>query len=132
LLEPASRERLIDLLFAAFIAVPRHDKAELPPLPARPADSLPAARADTLFGSLCRRCHGVAGTGTGPEHLQHLPRPRNLTNRPFFAALDDERIARSIADGVPGTAMPAFRGQLKDEELWTLVQKVRTFSEERE
>jgi mono/diheme cytochrome c family protein len=132
LLDHESRERLLDLLFDAFIGVPRHDKAELAPLPALPMTALPPPMANTLFGKLCLRCHGVAGTGTGPEHLQHLPRPRNLTNRPYFAALSDERIARAIADGVPGTAMPAFRERLKSEELWALVGKVRTFSEERE
>jgi mono/diheme cytochrome c family protein len=132
LLELENRERLLDLLFDAFIGVPRHDKAELPPLPTRPTVSLAPPKADTLFGSLCVRCHGVAGTGTGPEHLQHLPRPRNLTNRPYFAALSNERIARTVADGIHGTAMPAFREELKSEELWALVQKVRTFSEGRE
>jgi mono/diheme cytochrome c family protein len=129
LLELESRERLLDLLFDAFIGVPRHDKAALPPLPAKPTSALAPTKADTLFGSLCLRCHGVAGTGTGPEYLKHLPRPRNLTNRLYFAALGDERIARAVADGVPGTTMPAFRERLKSEELWALVQKVRTFSE---
>jgi mono/diheme cytochrome c family protein len=132
LLDQESRERLLDLLFEAFIGTARHDKAELPPLPAPPAAAPPPAKTDTLFDSLCLRCHGVAGTGTGPEHLRHLPRPRNLTNRSYFAALDDERIARAVAYGVPGTAMPAFRKQLKSEELWAMVKKVRKFSEERE
>lgn len=129
LLEREGRERLLDMLFDAFIGVPRHDKAEQAPLPARPPAAQTAARADSLFGSLCLRCHGVAGTGTGPEHLRHLPRPRNLTNRPYFAALSDERIARAVADGIPGTAMPAFRAKLTSEELWVLVEKVRTLSE---
>ena len=127
LLGRESRERLLDLLFDAFIGVPRQDKAERPPLPARPA----ARAEDTLFGKLCQNCHGVAGTGTGPEHLKYLPRPRNLTNRPYFAPQDDERIARSIADGIPGTAMPAFRNRLNSEELWAMAEKVRTFSESR-
>jgi mono/diheme cytochrome c family protein len=127
LLERESRDLLLDLLFDAFIGVPRQDKAELLPLPARPA----ARAEDTLFGKLCQNCHGVAGTGTGTEHLKYLPRPRNLTNHPYFAPLGDERIARSIADGIPGTAMPAFRNRLNGEELWAMVQKVRTFSEGR-
>lgn len=129
LLDRESRERLLDLLFAAFIDVPRHDKATMSPLPAQMTEGLPPARADKLFAGLCVRCHGIAGTGTGPEHLRHLPRPRNLTNRPYFVALSDERIARVVADGVPGTAMPAFREQLEPVELWTLVMKVRSFSE---
>jgi mono/diheme cytochrome c family protein len=132
LLDPESRERLLDLLFAAFIGVSRLDKAEPAPLPARSAAALPTAPADPLYDQLCLRCHGVAGTGTGPEHLRHLPRPRNLTNHPYFAALSDERIARSITDGVPGTAMPAFRQQLKSGELWALVEKVRSFSKSKQ
>jgi cbb3-type cytochrome oxidase cytochrome c subunit len=131
LLEPESRERLLDLLFSAFIGVSRHDKVEPAPLPFKSSAALPAAKADKLYDKLCLRCHGVAGTGTGPEHLQHLPRPRNLTNHPYFTALSDERIARAIADGVPGTAMPAFRQTLKSEEFWKMVEKVRTFSEGR-
>jgi mono/diheme cytochrome c family protein len=132
LLDPESRERLLDLLFAAFIGVSRLDKAEPAPLPARSAAALPTAPADPLYDQLCLRCHGVAGTGTGPEHLRHLPRPRNLTNHPYFAALSDERIARSITDGVTGTAMPAFRQQLKSGELWALVEKVRSFSKSKQ
>lgn len=131
LLETESRERLLNLLFDAFIGIPRHDKAAPAPLPARSSATSPAVQTDALFGKLCLRCHGVAGTGTGPEHLQHLPRPRNLTNRPYFAALDDERLARAIADGIPGTAMPAFRQVLTSEEVWGMVEKVSSFSEER-
>lgn len=131
LLDQESRERLLDLLFSAFIGVPRHEKSELPPLPSRPTSELWTVKADNLFDSLCVRCHGVAGTGTGPEHLKHLPRPRNLANRPYFAAVTDEQIARAVADGVPGTAMPEFRKQMKNEELWGLVQKVRELSEGR-
>lgn len=131
LVEQENRERLLDLLFTAFIGAARHDKAQLPPLPTRVSVNLPAAKADILFDKLCQRCHGVAGTGTGPEHLKHLPRPRNLSNRPYFAALDDERITRAIADGIPGTAMPAFRQELRSEQLWAMVEKVRTFSKER-
>lgn len=132
LLNRQNRNELLDLLFTAFIGTARHDKTELRPLPAKPAASLPAKDIDTLYSGNCQRCHGIAGTGTGPEYLQHLPRPRNLTNRPYFAAVDDERIVRTIADGIPGTAMPAFRHVLKSAELWSLVTKVRGFSEERE
>ncbi|MGK2945359.1 MAG: c-type cytochrome [Desulfuromonadales bacterium] len=132
LLDQESRERLIDLLFSAFIGIERHDKVELQPLPTRASVSLPAAKVDHLYDDHGQRCHGVAGTGTGPKHLQYLPRPRNLTNRPYFATSDDGRIARAIADGVAGTAMPAFRQKLKNEELWALVEKIRTLSGERE
>lgn len=131
LLNSQERDELLDLLFSAFIGTSRSDKTEVPPLPTRPAASLPAKDIDTLYSRHCQSCHGIAGTGTGPEYLQHRPRPRNLTNRPYFAAVDDQRIARSIAGGIPGSAMPTFRQTLKNEEIWALVTKVRGFSETR-
>lgn len=123
LLDAQGRERLLDLLFSAFVGVPRHDKATLPPLPARPS-TLPEEMGEDLYAKRCSRCHGIAGTGTGPEHLRYLPRPRNLTNRPYFSTLADERIAQAIRDGIPGTAMPPFG----DSGLWALVQEVRALS----
>lgn len=119
---------LIDLIFGTFIGITRDDKIPLPPLPSRPTHPLTEEKAGLLFRDRCLRCHGIAGTGTGPEHLKHLPRPRNLTNPPYFASLKDERIVRAIADGIPGTAMPSFRDQLSAEELWGLVGKVRRLS----
>lgn len=132
LLEKREIDGLLDLAFAAFVGAPRSLKDPLPSLPERPAQSLAPEGADARFADLCARCHGRAGTGKGPEHLKYLPRPRNLTNRPYFASLEDERIVRAIADGVPGTAMPPFRARLTAGEIWGLAEKVRRFSGERD
>lgn len=128
LLGAAQIENLLDLIFAAFIGVDREDKVSQPPLPDPPVTSLAFSRIDELYGENCSRCHGRFGSGKGPDYLDYLPRPRNLRNRPFFAALTDHRIARSIHDGIPGTAMPAFRDHLDGPEIWGLVAKVRVFS----
>ncbi|MBE0596885.1 MAG: c-type cytochrome [Desulfuromonadales bacterium] len=128
LLEKAEIDGLLDLLFAAFIGIPRDEKVELPPLPA--AEPAAPELADPLYASYCQRCHGRFGTGRGPEQLQHRPRPRDLTNRPYFAHLDRERIARAIADGVAGTAMPPFRHRLTPAEIGALVDKIRRLAGE--
>jgi cytochrome c2 len=127
LLSRPEREGLIDLVFSAFIGIGRSDKAELAPLPEKPAVALSIERGDSLFRKKCSRCHGVAGTGHGPEELKYLPKPRNLTNRSYFAGISDEHIIRAIADGVPGTAMPPFRQELKAGEIQALVDKVKRF-----
>ncbi len=123
-LPETARDDLLDLIFHAFVGIGRHEKVELAPLPAKP-ESLPPQRGDALFAENCIRCHGRTGTGKGPEALEYLPRPRNLTNTPYFASLDDGRILRTILDGVPGTAMPAWRDALSGDDGWTLVEKVR-------
>jgi len=128
LLNDSERERLIDLIFSAFIDTGRDDKVSLSPLPDKPHHSLEIETVESLFRRECTRCHGIAGTGTGPEYLVHLPRPRNLTNTPYFEAMNDNRIARAIFDGIPGTAMPSYRKDLTSVELWALVDKVRRLS----
>ena len=128
LLAEAAREELLDLIFTAFIGIERTDKITLLPLPPRPPRWSTTEEIDALYANNCRLCHGRTGTGKGPEYLGYLPRPRNLTNTPYFSARSDEQIARAIADGVPGTAMPAFRDHLKPQQLWDLVARVRALS----
>lgn len=128
LVDAAAREELLDLIFTAFIGIEPEDKISLQPLPPQPQRPSAPAQTDALYAQNCLSCHGRTGTGKGPESLQYLPRPRNLTNTPYFSERSDEQIARAIADGVPGTAMPAFRDHLKAQQLWDLVARVRAWS----
>lgn len=128
LLSPEEIDGLIRLIFASFIGIPPDDKTPLPPLPGKTTAVPPPEELRALYRENCSRCHGRSGSGTGPDYLDYLPRPRNLTNSLFFAAIDDSRIMRSIRDGVPGSAMPAFGDTLADDELWGLVATVRRFA----
>ncbi len=128
LLNQQQIDPLLNLVFTAFINLDRHDKAILSALPDSPETPVSQNRSNELYVENCQRCHGSFGTGTGPEYLEHQPRPRNLRNKPYFNALSDRRIARVIHDGIPGTAMPAFRDHLDGPDFWGLVEKVREFS----
>lgn len=128
LLTQQQADQLLDLVFTAFINLDRQDKERVISLPERPYNPVSFSRSDELYVENCQRCHGAFGTGTGPESLEHQPRPRNLRNRPYFNNYPDERIFRAVHDGIPGTAMPAFRDHLDTRDLWGLVDKVKTFS----
>lgn len=119
---------LLDLVFQSFVGIDRKDKVSAPALPARPLQTHPQDAGLAPFKRRCSRCHGLAGTGKGPEYLRHLPRPRNLTNRAFISSAGEDRIARAILQGVPGTAMPVFREKIDPEDLWRLVATVRRFA----
>jgi mono/diheme cytochrome c family protein len=119
---------LVDLVFSEFIRIKRNEKGTDLSLPARPAALLAKEETKKEFRKHCSSCHGIAGTGKGPEYLRHLPRPRNLTNGPYFRSLTDDRIALTIAYGVPGTAMPSFGEKMSPESIWSLVEKIREFS----
>jgi len=120
---------LIDLIFREFIRTKRNEKKTDLSIPLRPAVLLPKEKIEKEFEKYCSGCHGIAGTGKGPEYLKYLPRPRDLTNQPYFRSLTDDRIALTIAYGVPGTAMASFGGKMGPESIWSLVEKVREFSQ---
>jgi mono/diheme cytochrome c family protein len=119
---------LVDLLFREFIRTDRKDKSPVPTLPQKPVGILTREKVEKEFAKHCSSCHGVAGNGKGSEYLKYLPRPRDLTNRPYFLSLTDERIALSIFYGVPGTAMRPLASKISPEFIWSFVNMIRELS----
>lgn len=119
---------LLDLIFREFIRSKRSDKKEDLTISAKPASVHSKQKTEKEFIKYCASCHGLSGTGKGPEYLKHLPRPRDLTNQPYFQAIKDERIALAISYGIPGTAMPSLAEKISPESIWSLIQKIRGLS----
>jgi len=76
---------------------------------------------DTLYRQNCAGCHGEQGKGGAAIAL----------NSPVYLAIaDDAAIRRVTAQGVPGTAMPAFAqssgGMLTDEQISAIVAGIRS------
>ena len=74
-----------------------------------------------LYARNCAGCHGANGTGGAAIGLRD----------PVYLALaDDATIRRITADGVPGTAMPAFAqhsgGMLTDDQINVIVGGIRS------
>jgi mono/diheme cytochrome c family protein len=88
--------------------------------PSPDADAV--ARGERLYQANCVACHGRDGLGDGP--VQTLPGAGDLSGavRDASAAELDYR----IANGVAGTAMPAFIGQLTPAERQDLVTYLRS------
>lgn len=128
LLEKKETESLMNLLFDHFIKIPRDEKRTDLQMQAKPEALLSARKTDKVFKKHCSSCHGVAGHGKGPEYLKFLPRPRDLTNFPYFHSLTDDRIATAIFFGVPGTAMAPFEEKFSAQTVWSLVGLVRRLS----
>jgi copper transport protein len=90
------------------------------PIP-RTADSI--ARGQALYQQHCTVCHGVSGRGDGPLAASLNPRPADL--RVHVSQHTEGQLWLWISDGVPGSAMPAFRDTLSDEDRWHLVNYLR-------
>ena len=73
-----------------------------------------------LYGQNCSGCHGADGQGGLTI---------GIGNPDYLAIADDSTIRRVAAEGVPGTAMPAFAqkagGMLTDAQIDILVRGIR-------
>lgn len=70
-----------------------------------------------LFTTTCAPCHGADLAGG--------PAPTLFAER-LLASNDDETLAAKIRNGVPNTAMVAFKGTLDEQQIWQLVAYIRT------
>jgi mono/diheme cytochrome c family protein/DNA-binding beta-propeller fold protein YncE len=109
----ASRARALHALAALAAML----LAASPSLAQAPAGASPAqASADKVYQQNCASCHGEKRLGgMGPALL-----PENLSR------LRKAEAARVIRDSRPGVQMPAFKAQLKEEEIAALVELVYT------
>ncbi len=93
-------------------------------------------RGGTIYKHMCIYCHGADGNGGGKATAYLYPWPRDFRNGIFkyrstpsgSLPLDDD-IYRTIAKGVPGTAMPAWGDSLTGEEIWSVIEYIKTFSD---
>jgi cytochrome c oxidase cbb3-type subunit 3 len=76
---------------------------------------------DTLYRQNCAGCHGEQGRGGAAIALD---------SPVYLEIADDATIRRITAQGVPGTAMPAFAqssgGMLTDEQITAIVAGIRS------
>jgi cytochrome c oxidase cbb3-type subunit III len=75
----------------------------------------------TLYAENCAACHGAEGRGGAAIAL---------ANPVYLAIADDASILKVIAQGVPGTAMPAFAqsagGMLTDAQIDVITKEIRS------
>jgi cytochrome c oxidase cbb3-type subunit 2 len=88
-----------------------------------------------VYDQWCAGCHGDGGAGDGPGAAAMLPRPRDFTLGIYQVRTTatgqlptDADIQRAIDEGIPGTAMPAWREQLSEAERRALVAYLKTLS----
>ena len=111
---PAAHRAALDAYLAAFgtpAAPTLAGDGPLPPglIPERLAEG------GRLYRRHCLQCHGLGGDGRGPTSLGIYPHARDFRRGAFkFVSTGDggkpraADLARTIRDGLPGSAMPAF------------------------
>lgn len=81
-------------------------------------------RGEALFQKNCAFCHG--GDGTGKQWIGTFlqPHPRNLADAAALSGLTWEGLRQRIREGIPGTAMPAWKGVLEDAQIQDLMHYI--------
>jgi mono/diheme cytochrome c family protein len=89
-----------------------------------------------IYKHMCVYCHGVDGNGGGKATAYLYPWPRDFRNgvfkyrsTPSGSLPLDKDLYRTIAKGIPGTAMPAWVDSLAEEEIWSVIEYIKTFSD---
>ena len=72
----------------------------------------------------CLACHGIDGRGDGPNAASLDPAPSDF--RLHVPLHTDPQFYAFIANGYPGSAMPAWKEQLSPDDIWNLVNFLRS------
>ena len=91
------------------------------PFPPTP-ESLQAGAA--AYVQVCQACHGESGLGDGPAGAGLVPPPADLLlHVPLHGDAD---LFRFVRDGIPNTAMVPQGENLTEEQIWHVVNYIRT------
>ncbi len=93
-----------------------------------------AAAGKATYEKWCAGCHGVDGKGDGPAADRMLPRPRDFTSGLFQirstasgALPTDDDLMKVVEVGMPGTAMPGWKGHLGEADRRNVVAYLKSF-----
>lgn len=78
-----------------------------------------------LYHDFCSVCHGDKGDGKSHAMQGLNPPPRDFTSPQSSVELSKERIAHAIREGVPNTAMTAWKTRLNEEQIEAIAIYVR-------
>jgi mono/diheme cytochrome c family protein len=88
------------------------------------------------YDKWCAGCHGDTGKGDGYGAAFMLPRPRDFTLGVFQIRTTasgelptDADLFRVVEEGMPGTAMPAWKSRLSKQEQADVIAYLKTFSQ---
>lgn len=98
------------------------NKDEKNPLPFTP-DNLAAGK--EAFGHYCIACHGLDGQNTGVPFAEHMSPPPPSLASAEVQSYSDGQLKWVIDNGIAPSGMPASKGILSDDEIWSIVHFLR-------
>lgn len=119
-----------------------HVHAEVPPEYAGKApspniwtDAAVLAKGKDIYVRSCLACHGERGDGKGPAAVALPVKPSDTTDQAMVAAMSPAFWFWRVMEGglvepynAMGSTMPAWKGQLSEEETWAVIAYQHAFS----
>ena len=82
-------------------------------------------RPAAIYHNYCSVCHGDKGNGESRAKGGLVPPPLDFTTLSAAQQLTRDRMVSAVRDGRPGTAMIAWKSQLSDSEIKSVVDYIR-------
>jgi cytochrome c len=77
------------------------------------------------FGHYCVACHGLDGQNTGVPFADNMSPPVPSLKSEWVQSYADGQLKWIVDNGLAPSGMPASRGILTDEEIWSIVVYIR-------
>lgn len=77
------------------------------------------------FSHYCVACHGMDGQNTGVPFADAMSPPVPLLSSPEVQSYTDGQLKWVIDNGVAPSGMPASKGILSDDEIWSTILFIR-------
>lgn len=89
-----------------------------------PATAESIAIGSSVYSANCAVCHGAGARGDGPMAQTLNPPPSDLTVH--ITQHPDADLFDFVSNGVQGSAMPAFKDRLSEEERWNVLNYLKS------
>jgi len=89
-------------------------------------DAKVLATGRAVFKDKCTKCHGAAGLGDGPDADPEHREDMDLTNPKRADRNADGVVFYKVANGRRRPKMPAFKDELNEQQIWSVVAYVQT------
>jgi mono/diheme cytochrome c family protein len=92
----------------------------------------PAARAAgrRLYTAHCAICHGERADGRGRRRAAFARAPADFTQPSWRRSVTPRRVYFTIREGLRGTPMPSWKGNLSAEATWELTAYLLSVAEQ--
>ncbi len=89
-----------------------------------PATAESIAKGSSVYSANCAVCHGADARGDGPMAQTLNPPPSDLTVH--IIQHPDADLFDFVSNGIQGSAMPAFKDRLSEEERWNVLNYLKS------